>query len=128
MSRFVAAILAVSLFSSIASATGEFQKEWKTMYLDKDADAVFVKAAKKAGCNVCHIKGEKKTERNEYGMAVHEFLNKANYTKEKLKENPELVKEIVEGIKKAGEKTSSDEKTFAAKIEAGELPATDSGL
>jgi hypothetical protein len=127
MKRFVLFAM-LGLMVSPALATNEFAKEWKGLYLTDDANADFSSAAKKAGCNVCHVKGGKKTERNEYGKAIHEFLDKDDYTKDKIKADPELVKKIVEGLKKAGEKKSSDGKSFAEKIAAGSLPATDSGL
>jgi hypothetical protein len=42
---------------------------------------------------------------------------------------PEKVKaEILKGFEAAGELKSADGKTFAEKIKAGELPATDAGL
>jgi cytochrome c553 len=128
MKRFAALVLTLGLFASPALATNEFAKEWKTLYLTDSAAAEFSSAAKKAGCNVCHVKGGKKTERNEYGKAINELLKKEDYTKEKLKADPELAKKIIEGLKTAGESKSSDGKTFAAKLEAGVLPATDSGL
>ena len=75
------------------------------------------------------IKGEKKTEHNEYGLAAKEFLDKEKLTKEFVKANPEQAKKlIVEGLKKAAEKSSKDGKKFADKLKAGELPATDAGL
>ncbi len=116
------------LFASPVFATNEFSKEWKLSYAGDDAPAEFVSAVRKAGCNVCHVKGGKKEERNEYGRSLKEFLNKEDYSKEKLAANPELAKEIIAGFKKAGEKKSADGKAFAAKIKAGELPATDAGL
>jgi len=128
MKRFAALIVTLGLFASPAFATNEFNKEWKGIYLTEDANADFASAAKKAACNVCHVKGGKKTERNEYGKAVNELLKKEDYTKDKLKADPELAKMIIEGLKKAGESKSSDGKTFAEKIAAGSLPATDAGL
>jgi hypothetical protein len=129
MKRLVLAFGCACLLATPALATNEFAKEWKDHYAGEDADQVFVKASRKAGCNVCHVKGEKKTERNEYGAAVKEFLKKEDFEKDWVKANPEKAKElIVAGLKMAGEKMSSDGKTFASKIEAGELPATDSGL
>ncbi|TVP99283.1 MAG: hypothetical protein EA381_10350 [Planctomycetaceae bacterium] len=129
MRRFVLALGCTFLLVAPAFATNEFNKEWKEHYTGEGADEDFVKTARRAGCNVCHVKGEKKTERNEYGQAVRELLNKEDFTKEWVQANPEKAKElIVAGLKKAGESKSSDGKTFAAKLKAGELPATDAGL
>ncbi len=129
MKRIIALLAMVGLFASNAFATADFNKEWKAMYLTDDASAEFSSAAKKAGCNVCHVKGEKKDARNEYGKAVHEFLDKKDFPKEFIKENPEKAKQMIQdGLKKSAEKKSSDGKTFGEKIKAGTLPATDSGL
>lgn len=128
MKRFAALVVTLGLFATPAFATNEFAKEWKATYVTDDANADFSSAAKKAGCNVCHVKGGKKTERNEYGKAINELLKKEDYTKDKLKADPELAKKIIEGLKKAGESKSSDGKSFADKMAAGSLPATDSGL
>jgi len=129
MKRLVLAFGCACLLATPALATNEFAKEWKDHYAADGADKAFVAASRKAGCNVCHVKGEKKTERNEYGKAIKEFLDKDEFTKEWCKENPEKAKElIVAGLKKAGEKNSTDGKKFAEKLSAGELPATDAGL
>lgn len=129
MKRFVLALSCTFLLVAPAFATNEFNKEWKDHYTGEGANEEFVKSARKAGCNVCHIKGEKKTERNEYGKAVNELLKKEDFTKEWVQANPEKATElIVAGLKKAGEQKSSDGKAFAAKMKAGELPATDAGL
>ena len=128
MKRFAVLSVMLGMLASPAFATNEFAKEWKAHYLTDETSAEFTKLAKRTNCNICHVKGGKKTERNEYGRAVKEFLNKDDFTKEKLAADPELAKKIVEGLKKAGEKKSSDGKVFAEKIKAGTLPATDSGV
>ncbi len=130
MKRIIALLALVGLFTSNAFATTEFNKEWKAMYLTDDTSEEFSSAAKKAGCNVCHVKDkDKKKERNEYGKAVNEFLKSKDFPKEFIKENPEKAKEMIQdGLKKAAEKKSSDGQPFGEKIKAGKLPATDSGL
>ena len=110
-------------------ATSEFNKAWKAHYLEDPVSDEFKKTARKAGCYVCHVKGEKKKVRNEYGEAVHEFLDKEEYTKDYVKANKEqATEEMIEGIKKAGEKSSLDGKTFEEKLAEGVLPATNAGL
>ena len=126
----VSFVIAVSFCSQTVLATSEFNKQWKKEYLGEGVDPDFVKTARKAGCFVCHVKGEdKKKVRNEYGTAVQEFLDAHDFKKDYVKENPDEAREkIVAGFKQAGEKKSSDGKTFAEKIEANELPATNAGL
>lgn len=116
--------------SSPAMAISEFGKQWKEKYLGDGVNEGFKSAGRKAGCFVCHVKDEdKKKVRNEYGQALHKFLKAEDFPKEYLKSNPEEAqKKIFEGFEKAAEMKSKDGKAFGEKIEAGELPATDSGL
>lgn len=119
------------LIASPAFAISEFGKQWKNHYLSGDDVAPeFVKAGRKAGCYVCHVKGkDKKEARNEYGQAIHKFLKGKDFPKDYIKENPEEAKaKILEGFKKAGEMKSQDEMKFIDKIKASKLPAVDSGL
>ena len=119
------------LCSTPAMGISEFGKQWKNEYLGgDDVDEEFQKIGRKAGCYVCHVKGEdKKKVRNEYGNAVHKYLKAEDFPKEYIKENPEEVKtKILEGFKKAAEHESKDGKKFGDKIENNQLPATDAGL
>ncbi|MEL6105951.1 MAG: hypothetical protein AAFU85_07940 [Planctomycetota bacterium] len=131
MKRFAVLFTCLVLFAGPASATSEFSKQWKSKYLSgDDVDDGFKKSARKAGCYVCHVKGEdKKKVRNEYGKAVHKYLKAKDFPKDYVKANPEEAKKkIFAGLEKAGEMKSKDEKTFAEKIKNKELPATDAGL
>lgn len=116
--------------STPSFAISEFGKQWKDKYLGEDADPDFVKMGRKAGCFVCHVKGEdKKKVRNEYGTALHEFLKAEDFPKDFVKANPEKAKAmILEGFKKVGEKESTSGQTFADKIKANKLPAEDAKL
>lgn len=116
--------------SGVAPATSEFSKEWKNQYLNEENNSnlndEFKRSARKAGCYVCHVKGEKKTVRNEYGKATHKFLDKEKLNKDFIKANPEEAKKLLmEGFKKANELKSSDGQKFGDKIKNNELPATD---
>ncbi|KAA5545952.1 hypothetical protein FYK55_03300 [Roseiconus nitratireducens] len=131
MKRFAILFSCFALIASPVLATSTFNKQWKETYLSgDDVNEDFVKTARKAGCYVCHVKGEdKKKVRNEYGKAVNEFLKAEDFPKDYVTANPEeAAKKITEGLKKAGEKKSKDGKEFAAKIKNSELPATDAGL
>ena len=131
MKRLVVLFGCLMLFATPAMGISEFGKQWKNAYLGgDDVDEDFKKVGRKAGCYVCHVKGEdKKKVRNEYGNAIHKYLKAEDFPKEYVKENPEEAKKkILEGFKKAGEHESKDGKKFNAKIENNELPATDAGL
>lgn len=122
--------VALVLSGQSVLATSEFNKQWKKEYLGEGTDAEYVKTARKAGCFVCHVKGEdKKQVRNEYGMAVRQYLDAHDFGREYVKANPEEARmRIVEGFKKAGEQKSSDGRMFGEKIESNELPATNAGI
>jgi hypothetical protein len=111
-------------------AISEFGKQFKAQVMESDASDEFKKTVKKANCYICHVKGEdKKKVRNEYGIAVHKYLDGEDFPKDYLKSNPEEAKaKILKGFEMAGKLKSTDEKTFAEKIEAEELPATNAGL
>ncbi len=130
MKRLAMLLGCLLLFATPAMGISEFSKQWKNEYLGEEASDEFKKKGRKAGCYICHVKGKKKDEaRNEYGKAMHKFLDSKDFPKDWVKENPEEAKKkILEGIKKTNEMKSSDGKTFGEKIKAGELPATDAGL
>lgn len=130
MKRLVLIFGCLLMFATPAMAISEFSKQWKENYLGEDADADFIKLGRRAGCYVCHVKGEdKKKVRNEYGMALMKYLDSEDFPKEWVKENPEEAKKkILEGFKKAAEHESKDGNKFGKKIENNELPATDAGL
>lgn len=137
MRLVVVALLLVAVSSSPAMAITHFKKIWDEKYTPKgdapgagDVDPEFARAARKAGCFICHVKGEKKEEvRNEYGEAMTEFLKAENFDKDRIKNEPEKVKEeILAAFKKVEEKKSKDGEMFGAKLKANKLPASDSGV
>ncbi len=131
MKRLLIVFGCLMMFASPAMAISEFGKQWKEKFLGgEEVDEDFKRAGRKAGCYVCHVKGEdKKKVRNEYGTAVMKFLKAKDFPKDYVKANPEEAKKkILEGFKKAGELESKDGKKFGEKIKNNELPATDAGL
>lgn len=131
MKRLALVLGIAAYFSTPSFAISEFGKQWKADYITEETDADFVKATRKAGCNLCHVKGapEKKEARNEYGRALHKLLDKKDFPKEYFKEHPEeAAAKISAAFKKVAEEKSKDGKTFGEKIKANELPATDAGL
>jgi len=88
----------------------------------------FASAAAGAKCNVCHIDGESKKQRNPYGAALDELLDKGNFGKDRLeKEKDKATAEVVAALEKVKSMkvNKDDEKspTFADNISAGNLPA-----
>ncbi|MEM1068576.1 MAG: hypothetical protein AAGG48_08595 [Planctomycetota bacterium] len=130
MKRLLIVFSCLMLCASPAMAISEFGKQWKEKYLGgEDVDEDFKRAGRKAGCYVCHVKGEKKEVQNEYGIALKKYLKAKDFPREYVKAKPEEAKKkILEGFKKAGELESKDGKKFSEKLEKNELPATDSGL
>lgn len=105
-----------------ASALPAFNKQFAATY----AKSKVAEAAKAEKCLLCHDKAnpKDKKKRNEYGMALSKFITKDDY--KNLKDDKDKLKEkIEEAFTKAGELKSSDGKTFAEKMEAGELPAAE---
>ena len=115
------AMIAVAITAaSVENATAlpAFNKQFAKTYKDSKVAA----AAKAEKCNLCHIAKKKKKERNEYGEALSKFVTKADY--KKLKAEPEKLAEKIEAaFEEAGKVKASDGKTFAERIEAGDLPA-----
>ena len=105
-----------------ALAIPEFKKQWDASYLEGNSDATFTAAVGEAKCNVCHY-GKSKKNRNDYGQALHQFLEKDNYKPARVKEETEKVKaEILEAFKKVEEMKGTDGVTFGEKIKKGLLP------
>ncbi len=80
-------------------------------------------------CNVCHIKGKGKKERNAYGMAVSKYITKDHINKIKedagddsAKAAEETKKYILEGLAKCEAEKAADGKTYGDAIKAGKVP------
>ena len=90
-----AAVLAVS-FASPASALPEFKKAFQEKYTDQEDNEEFFTLVKKAGCNVCHVKGESKDARNPYGDELAKLIEgDAGKRKKEVKEAPKEKKDEV---------------------------------
>lgn len=79
MKRFVVLMLAVACFACLsvpqASALPEFKKAFEKKYTDKEKNKDYALKVKKAGCNVCHVKGQKdKSPQNAYGKALNKLI------------------------------------------------------
>ena len=113
-----------------ASALPPINAAWHEKYSAlKDAVVKTYGEESTAKCNVCHIPGKGKKERNAYGMAVSKFITKAHITKIKddagdntEKANEETKKYILEGLTKVENEKAADGKTYGEAIKAGKLP------
>ncbi|MEX1041951.1 MAG: hypothetical protein WDZ51_15025 [Pirellulaceae bacterium] len=79
-------------------------------------------------CNVCHIDGQPKKERNAYGTALSEHLDKGKFGKPRLEtEREAAVAEVIAAFDKVAEvklvADKEDSPTFGANLAAGSLPA-----
>lgn len=78
----------------------------------KEAYPALVAQADTVKCNVCHF-GDKKTNRNDYGMAVGKAIGEKNVMD---------AEKIKEALKKAEGEKNADGKTFGELIKDGKLP------
>lgn len=130
MNRIAFAFLIAIAVSSPALAIELFHKHWKEHYLTDKADKLFVKRARQAGCYLCHVKRQKKRDvQNEYGSALARHLDANDFPEEWVDANPEEAKKrILAAFEKVEDEFASDDRRFGEKIDAGELPASNSGL
>lgn len=109
-----------------ALAIPPFKKEFDAKYVKKDGTDVekeFAAKAEKVKCNTCH-KGKTKKERNAYGDALAELLDKKADEKDLKKIQESLDK--VAGMKSKADDPSSP--TFGELIQQGKLPGGEEDL
>ena len=101
-----------------AFAIKEFFDEFKAVYVKPDssdpAEKALATAVEAAKCNLCH-KGKEKKDRNAYGHALAELLDKKEDAK-----NMEKIRKALETV--AGMKSADGEPTFGELIKMGKLP------
>ncbi|PQO47301.1 leucine-rich repeat domain-containing protein [Blastopirellula marina] len=110
-----------------AAAIPFFWEVFEKQYVKSDGDdkaKQFAAAATAAKCNVCHVDGQSKKERNPYGAALGETLHKDKFAKERIEsERDKAEAEVVAALEAvAGKKADDKGKTFGELIAAGELP------
>ena len=109
-----------------ALAIPSFFKQFQEAFV-KEEDKAFVELVSTTKCTICHIKGQKKTERNAYGQELAKLLKKNNFSETRLKTDAENAKkEILAAFEKVGAMKSDGEKadspTFGQQIAKGLLP------
>jgi len=103
-------------FARDAFAIKQFADEFKAVYVKPDTP--LAAAVETAKCNVCHA-GSSKKERNVYGEALAERLDK----KEDAKNVEKIRKALEEVAALSSDPSKPDAPTFGTLIEEGKLPA-----
>jgi hypothetical protein len=137
MKRFVimavASVFVLGGLHSSALAIAPFKKAFQDKYVEGSGSEEFKAAFQKASCNVCHVKGKKKEERNEYGKALDELLegnsNKRIMEAEKSggvagkdAETKKVLEELAKAFDKVAEMKSPTGETYGELIKANKLP------
>ena len=111
------ALSAASLPPQPAHARAPYKKEFEALYLTAAADPAFVKAADAAKCNICHVAGKKKKDRNAYGKALAKLLAKDD------EKNVPKIKAALEAVaKEHSDPANPASPAFGERIKAGKLP------
>jgi hypothetical protein len=101
-----------------AFAIKQFADEFKAVYVKPGS--TLAAAVETAKCNVCHV-GSNKKERNAYGNALAELLDKKEDAK-----NVEKIRKALETVAAMpSDPAKADAPTFGALIEQGKLPGGD---
>jgi len=101
----------------------EFEQKYKVKEPETDVEVKLSDAASEAKCYICHVKGEDKEVRNEYGEALAKYLDAENFSKDRRDAEPEKVKqEIWEGLDKVEADKNAAGEAFGDLLRAGKLP------
>ncbi len=96
-----------------AFAIKQFADEFKAMYVEEGTP--LAAEVNKAKCNVCHV-GKSKKDRNAYGQALSELLDK-----KEDKSNKEKIRQALETVA-AQPSAGAGSPTFGELIKEGKLP------
>jgi len=112
-------VVAVGAAPRQAFAIKEFFDEFKAVYVKPDSsdanEKALVAAVETAKCNVCHA-GSNKKERNAYGNALADLLDK-----KEDKKNAEKIRQALETV--AAMPSADGGPTFGELLKQGKLPS-----
>ena len=122
MSRFSSRVVVLGLgvalvagLSRPALAIKQFQDEFKSLYVKEGSP--LAAEVERVKCNVCHV-GKEKKERNAYGKALDERLDK-----KADKENKDKIRKMLEEVAALpSDPAKPDSPTFGALLKEGKLP------
>jgi hypothetical protein len=126
-------VVTLGFWVSKAQALPQFKDAFKAKYVDNSNDPQFKADFKKASCNTCHVKGEKKSVRNDYGKALAKFTGGTVHKDMAAAEASggdsakqavldKAVQALGEGFDKVADEKSSTGETYGERIKAGKLP------
>jgi hypothetical protein len=102
-------------FARPAFAIKQFQDEFKSLYVQEGTP--LAAEVERVKCNVCHV-GKDKKERNAYGKALDERLDK-----KADKDDKEKIRKMLEEVAALpSDPDKKDSPTFGDLIKAGKLP------
>ena len=140
MRRFVVLVCvltcsAVCLLTPQAKAIAPFKKAFQEKYVDPSDSEEFKGAFKKASCNTCHVKGEKKDKRNAYGDELAKLIEgdanqrikdarKEGGSDAAKQETVKVVKELNKAFEEVAKKKAKSGESYGDIIKSGKLPTS----
>ena len=137
MRRFLLVCIAcsatVTLISPNANAIAPFKKAFQKKYVDPSDNESFQDAFKKASCNSCHVKGEKKTVRNSYGDELAKLIDgdanarikaagKEGGSAARKSETEKVLQELEKAFDEVAKKKNKNGETYGEQLKQGKLP------
>ena len=125
----IVSLITVGALTQHALALREFKKSFEDRYvkpLEKNAQRVF----RRANCNVCHVKGEKKDVHNAFGAEIaqriqgdaKDRLKQAKQSASRDQELAQVLLELATALDQVESLPAADGTTFGDRIRSGKLP------
>jgi len=111
-------VAVTALAAPRAFAIQQFHDQFVAKYVTGKEGTPLATAVAEAKCNVCHVAGESKKNRNAYGQALAERLDKKEDAK-----NVEKIQQALDEVAALPSKVAG--KTFGDLLAAGTLPGTE---
>ncbi len=128
MRRAISVAVMVALIAAVwpkpreAHAVKEFMDQFKARYVDYESNDParirFAKRFEQTRCAVCHVKGEEKTVRTNYGRLLDKYLSKEQHKKDKA----QILKVLRYVETQPSDPRDPRSATFGERIKQGKLP------
>ena len=125
-------LVSLSLGLPSAQAIAPFKKAFQEKYVDKSEHEELKASFKKASCNTCHVKGEAKEKRNDYGEELSKLIEgDANQRIKTAREagseagkaeTDKILKELDKAFDTVAKKESKSKIKYGDLLKAGKLP------